>query len=70
MASEQPNGEAIAGYTLAACKPLKGDSLQQHVEWKTSGDISHLRRKYPVVRLRFELKDAELYSLQFQPWLR
>jgi len=49
---------------------LKGDSLQQHVAWKTGGDISHLRRKYPVARLRFELKDADLYSLQFQPWLR
>ena len=70
MAIEQSNGQAIAGYTLAACKPLKGDSLQQHVEWKTGGDISHLRRKYPVARLRFELKDADLYSLQFQPWLR
>ena len=70
VAIEQPNGQAIAGYTLAACKPLKGDSLQQHVAWKTGGDISHLRRKYPVARLRFELKDADLYSLQFQPWLR
>ena len=70
VAIEQSNGQAIAGYILAACKPLKGDSLQQDVEWKTGGDISHLRRKYPVARLRFELKDAELYSLQFQPWLR
>ena len=70
VAIEQPNGQAIGGYTLAACKRLKGDSLQQDVAWQTGGDISHLRRKYPVARLRFELKDAELYSLQFQPWLR
>ncbi|MFQ3167555.1 MAG: hypothetical protein ACI8QI_000084 [Limisphaerales bacterium] len=69
VAIETPNGQAIAGHTLADCKPLRGDSLQQQVAWK-SGDISHLRRKHPAVRLRFELKKADLYSLQFQPWLR
>ncbi len=70
VAIEEPKGQSIAGYTLAACKPLKGDSLQQHVAWKDGGDISHLRRKHPAVRLRFEFKNADLFSLQFQPWLR
>jgi hypothetical protein len=40
------------------------------VAWKDGGDISHLRRNHPTVRLRFEMKNADLFSLQFQPWLR
>ncbi|GIT05142.1 MAG: hypothetical protein CM1200mP29_05530 [Verrucomicrobiota bacterium] len=49
--SEWPSNSRMAGdrgYTLAACNPLKGDSLQQDVAWQAGGDISHLRRKYPV----------------------
>jgi len=34
---------------------------------KAITDISRLSRKYPAVRLRFELKNADLFSLQFQP---
>ena len=67
---EEANGKVIADYSPADCKPLQGDSLSQNVAWKSGADISHLRRKYPVVRLRFELKKADLYSMQFQPWLR
>jgi len=70
VAIEEPNGQAVAGYTLSDSKPLKGDLLQQQVAWPAGGDISHLRRNHPAVRLRFELKNADLFSLQFQPWLR
>ena len=66
-AIKQSNGQAIAGYTLHDCKPLRGDSLQQHVAWKDGGDIRNLRGNHPVVRLEFELKNADLFSLQFQP---
>ena len=66
-AIKQPNGQEIAGYTLPDCKPLRGDSLQQHVAWKDGGDIRHLRGNHPVVRLEFELKNADLFSLQFKP---
>ena len=70
VAIEEPNGQAIDGYTLTDSIPLKEASLRQHMAWKTGGDISHLRRKYPVVRLRFEMNKADLYSLQFQPGRR
>ena len=70
VAIEEPNGQAVAGYTLSDSKPLKGDLLQQPVAWTAGGDISQLRRNHPAVRLRFELKNADLFSLQFQPWLR
>ena len=75
----QPNGTAIPGHSLSECQPLTGDQLNQTVMWKSIignnvgkaiTDISRLSRKYPAVRLRFELKNADLFSLQFQPWLR
>ena len=75
----QPNGTAIPGHSLSECQPLTGDQLSQTVMWKsvngnivgkTNADISHLRQAHPAVQLRFELKNADLFSLQFQPWLR
>ena len=75
----EPSGEAISGYSLAECRALTGDELNQTVMWKrvrgnvvgkTNADISQLRRTHPVVRLKVELKKADLFSLQFQPWLR
>ena len=75
----QPNGTAIPGHSLSECRSLTGDQLNQTIMWKsvsgnivgkTNADISHLRRNHPAVRLRFELKNADLFSLQFQPWLR
>ena len=75
----QPNGTAIPGHSLSECQPLTGDQLNQTVMWKsvngnivgkTNADISHLRQYHPSVQLRFELKNADLFSLQFQPWLR
>ncbi len=64
------NDTLIPGHGLADCKPLTGDRLNQNVAWKTDVDISALRRNYPVVRLTIEAKNADVYALQFQPWLR
>ena len=70
VAIEEPNGKPIPGFTIEDCKPLKGDSLQHTVVWKDGPDISALRHKHEVVQLRFEIKNGDLYALQFQPWLR
>ena len=70
MAVEDINGKPIPGFTLENCKPLKGDSLHRTVVWEDGPDISALRRKHKVVQLRFEIKNGDLYALQFQPWLR
>ena len=66
----RPKGIAIPGYTLAACKPLTGDHLNHTVSWESGSDISALRRKHPVVQVSIEVKNADVFSLQFQPWLR
>ena len=65
-----PGCQPIPGHSLADCKPLTGDSLNRTAQWKSGSDISALRRKHPVVRLRIEVKNADVFALQFQPWLR
>jgi hypothetical protein len=55
-------GKPLAGFTLADNAELYGDSLDQTVQWK-SPDVSSLAGK--PVRLRFELRDADLYSFHF-----
>ena len=70
VALETQDGASIPGFTLTECKPLEGDSLHQNVAWKNGSDISALRRRHSVIRLKFKITNADLYALQFQPWLR
>ena len=65
---ETTGGQPIAGFELTNCTPLSGDDIHQNVAWKEGADLSSLKGK--TVRVRFQLKKADLYSLQFQPWLR
>jgi hypothetical protein len=53
----------IPGFTLADCNLQFGDQLNHTVSWKAGPDVSKLAKK--PVRLRFQLKDADLYSFQF-----
>lgn len=55
---------AVEGFSLKDCRLILGDDLDRTVVWKTSSDISRLTG-IPI-RLRFVLKDADLYSFQFQ----
>ena len=59
------DGEPIPGYTLDECPVLVGDSLVREVKWTRGGDVSVLAGQ--PVRLRFVLKDADLYALKFEP---
>tara|TARA_Y100000758_G_scaffold291045_1_gene245082 strand:- start:182 stop:724 length:543 start_codon:yes stop_codon:yes gene_type:complete len=65
---ETTGGKTIPGYGLDDCKTLRGDLLSQMVTWEKGADISSLEDK--VVQLRMEIQNADLYSFQFQPWLR
>ncbi len=60
---EDPSGHAYEGFSFAGSAELYGDSLSQQVEWKSGGDVSALADK--PVRVRIELRDADLYSLKF-----
>lgn len=61
------DGSPIAGYALADCPAIFCDSLRRVVRWnKAGGDVRPLSGK--PVRLRFVLRDADLYAFQFVPY--
>ncbi len=57
-------GKPIEGYSMSDSEELYGDSLAQPVLWKNGSDLSELSGK--PIRLRFILKDADLFSFRFQ----
>ncbi len=62
---QTPEGEPIEGFALQDCQEIIGDRLDWTVSWQSGADVSKLSGK--VVRLRFTMQDADLYSFQFQP---
>ena len=58
------SGKPLPGYRLEDSRPLIGDFIERAVEWKNGPDVKALAGK--PVRLRFVLKDADLYSIRFQ----
>lgn len=61
---QDPSGQPLPGYTLAQALELVGDSIERTVEWKAGADVTALAGR--PVRLRFVIKDADLYSIRFQ----
>ncbi len=57
-------GTPAPGFALADCPDVFGDAIEHPVEWKGDDDVSPLAGK--PVRLRFVLRDADLYSIRFQ----
>jgi hypothetical protein len=60
---QDAEGQALEGYAKADCHEIFGDDIQRVVNWKNGSDVSRLAGK--PVRLRFVLKDADLYSFRF-----
>ena len=56
-------GNPIEGYHLDDCDPTFGDSIDRPVVWKTGSDVSRLAGR--PVRLRFVLRDADVYAFRF-----
>ena len=61
---QEKSGQPIEGFGLSNCRPIFGDEIQRKVSWKKGSDISQLAGK--TVRLKLEIRDANLFSLQFQ----
>ncbi|MDA1016931.1 MAG: hypothetical protein O3A00_21040 [Planctomycetota bacterium] len=57
------DGKPISGFALKDCPETFGDTLDRTVEWNENSNVEKLSGK--PVRLRFVLKDADLYSFQF-----
>ena len=64
---QEPEGTPIAGHALADGPEIYGDHLRFIVRWNDAGGDLRAWAGRPV-RLRFVLRDADLYSLQFVPW--
>ena len=56
-------GRPLPGFTLEDCPPIFGDTIERGVAWKGGGDVSALAGK--PVRLRFVLRDADVYAFRF-----
>ena len=61
---QDEDGQPIPGFALADAPELYGDSLEQPALWKDGSKLNQLSGK--TVRLRFVLKDADLYAIRFQ----
>ena len=64
MELQNERGRPIKNYTLDDSKPLQGDSLQQTVAWTGGQDVGQTPRM--GVKVRFEIKNADLYSFRFR----
>ncbi|NOY76275.1 MAG: glycoside hydrolase family 43 protein [Calditrichaeota bacterium] len=61
---QDESGNPLPGFALADCPPIFGDAIARPVTWENGRDLSSLQGR--PVRLRFILRDADLYSLRFQ----
>ena len=57
-------GHPIPGFFLDDCAPLAGDAIAKPVLWKQGGRLAGIAGK--DIRLRFVMKDADLYSIRFR----
>ncbi len=56
-------GKPLSGYSIKDSQPLIGNEISRFVFWNDNDDLKRLEGK--VIRLRFVMKDAHLYSIKF-----
>ena len=64
-AVQDANGRPLPGLALEDCVELFGDEIDGVVRWDSGIKLSDLARQ--AVRLRFVMRDADVYSLRFAP---
>lgn len=57
-------GRALPGFALDEAPEIYGDELERVVTWKEGAALGRFSGR--LVRLRFAMKDADLYSIQFR----
>ena len=60
---QDADGRPLPNFTAADCHEYFGDTLDRKVLWKSGSDLSEFAGK--PIRLRFVLKDADLYAWKF-----
>lgn len=58
------DGSVVPGFAADSCNVVFGDTVERAVTWKNATSVASLAGK--VVRLRFVLKDADIYSFRFR----
>ncbi|MCC6145322.1 MAG: hypothetical protein IT368_16070 [Candidatus Hydrogenedentes bacterium] len=61
---QHADGSAIDGFSRDECREIIGNELDRVVDWGGTADVSALAGT--PVRLRFIMKDADLYAIQFE----
>ncbi len=61
---QDASGKALPGFALADCTPITDDFIEHTVNWRGGSLASHTGK---AVRLKFELKDADVFALKFNP---
>ena len=57
-------GRPVPGLSLNECPEIYGDEIERVVRWNGDGDLGAQAGK--KIRLVFEMKDADLYSIRFR----
>ena len=60
---QDADGKPLEGFSQADADEVFGDQIEGVVTWKGQRDVSSLAGK--PVRIRFVLKDADLYAFRF-----
>jgi len=60
---EEADGTPIPRFSVEDCQMQIGNEIDRRVTWKSGTDVSALAGK--PVRLRFSMKDADVFSFQF-----
>jgi hypothetical protein len=60
---QDANGEAFDGFALTDCHEIYGDQIERAVKWRDGSNLGRLAGK--PIRLRFVMRDADLYSICF-----
>ena len=57
------DGHAVPGFSRAQALPATGNSLRMPVTWKAGSNVSRLAGQ--AIRLRFHLRDCQLFAFRF-----
>ena len=60
---ERPDGSPLPGFEISNCLEIIGDRISREVAWKGGPRLSELAGQ--PVRLRFRMKDSQIFSIQF-----
>jgi len=61
---QDTDGNPLPGFSLRECPAIYGDTIERKVSWENGSDLVFLEGE--IIRLRFVLKDADLFSFKFE----